>query len=357
MTAPVVLPFSSINKTVEEVGRAPENLQHLADRVITYGGGEAPSGEFSIEFEEYSVPIYQIEISNDGKSISMEYGDGEAHWSYFYPTAFSQNMGAAGNIKPGDKVPDSAAFINADGNDAVFILENRKDGRVYYFWMARQPIYNALTLKNILAGILYKKPQHIAASAYVTKPFTATKPTSQRGMGIEKRALVITGEELLEGEIKHALEMTVTNTWYCNDVKKAISGVDFFPPATRCEFSNTSYPSGRTTDKTKLVPEGLRIAFDVSDQERSDWLDRQGFTDGFRIFADMVTKCMCKYGLVVAETGGYGIGIQTTGIQGPDRPIYERFGITKSNASTKEQSLKTFFNDFKDRAFVLNPIA
>lgn len=304
---------------------------------------------------DYSVPIYQINIDAANK-ITTTYGF-NGYWARFYPLAFSQALGAAGNIAPGTRVPYSSNFIKAPGNDGVFILENRRDGRVFSFWMAHGAVINAITATNILAGLFSNSMKHIAGAASVSKPFTATKHVSQRGMGIEKRALVITGEELLTGEIRHAAELTVTNTWYClGSVKNAVKGVDWLPPATRCEFNSTSYP-GAERDRTKLVPEGLRIAFQVTPEEREVWLTSKGFTGAFKNFARIIINCWCDYGLVVAETGGHGMGVQTTGMYGPDRSIYESFGIQMNTAAMQEQALKTFANDFRDRAWVVRPAA
>lgn len=376
MTAPAVLPWSSINQTAAALGPASDSLQPLARRVIKYGGGPAPSGLFGLSMGDYSDPIYQLMFDSTGKPYTYN-SKGEkipAFWTYVFPAAWSLAVGSGGNISPGSPMPDSSTFIAGTGHDNIFLLEDRATGRVWSVWMARQagitavnftsPALAAASFQNIGAGVLWKYPQHTVGGASVGKPFLETSKVSvQRGMGIDKRALITTGEEIVDGVIRHPLELTIANTWYCDDLKTAVQGVDWLYPATRCEWDKIRYQNRNRDgvlldlDKSKLVPEGLRVAFQVSIAERETWLDSKGFAKGsnWRRFWRIIIDALCDYGFVIAETGGFGMRVEMTGVLGPDRPIYESYGWDVTKLRAQEYTIQTFFNDFADRSYVVTP--
>lgn len=358
MSPPVVLPSSSINKTAYELGPAPAELQPLAEKLIRYGGGaNAPSGEIGLSMMDYSTPIYQVNIDPTTNRIIAPLG---GFWTYGFATGDSIGKGSQGNFPAGGLLPDSTKFVAGTGYDNIFLIENRNDGRVWSIWMARQPGINSICWTNILAGLTWKTPQHTYGGCSVTRPFLpAAKPNCERGMGIDKRALITTGEEIVSGVINHAAELTITNTWYCSgSVQYAKAGIDYLYPATRCEWdaARAVYRPGYVADKTKLVPEGLRIAFNMTKLEREAWLDFKGLTGPFRTFCRILIDCWCDYGLVVAETGGWGMRSEMTGMLGPDRPIYESYGWRMETLKAQEYALGSFMRDNMASAYVVNPL-
>ena len=350
MTPPVVLPGSSINKRADELGPADPSMQYMAARLVNFGGGGAPPGRLALSMKAYSTPIYQYETRSQS--------------SYFFPMAFSQNAGSAGTLKPGTLVPDNPSrWIPGTGNDNIFLVERRSTGEVWDFWMARQPGYNAITLTNLLAGLAWKTPQHICASAsYSNTIFKTAQTHVRRGMGINKRALITTGEEVQAAieenyPISHAMEITIANTWYTN-LKTAVQGVDYLPPATRCEWDEQAAKNrpGYDPDKTHLSLSGLRVALRLTAAERSAWLDlRVGQSGLFREFCRVVLDAICDYGLVVGETGGFGMRSEFDGVLGPARPIYKKYGWDVDKPEAQEYCFEKLLVDHADRVYVVRP--
>lgn len=374
--APLVpVPSSSINKPADELGPAPSELQVFGPRIIQHGGGEAPAGLFRMALGDYSCPIHQISVNKDGRVVVLDYLGRPTptpvygYWSKFYATAFSQAANSQGNVKPGGRIPDSSRFTAGTGNDNIFLIERRETGESWHVWMARQPVYNALTLTNLVAGILAANPRHVAGAAdymrniYVPS-FTTPLKDWQRGSGQIKRAMITTAEEIETGKIRHALELTIANSWYSESAApQATAGVDYLYPALRCEWDAAhSLPTrnGRAMDgdKTKLVPEGLRFRFKLTASERNAYLNQIVGTSAtpFRFFCKVVLDAICDYGFVVAETGNYGMLSEFDGIMGPARNVYrDKFGIVLSNPRPQEEIFKNLMVTWASRVEVVNP--
>lgn len=373
---PVKLPWpgSSINKTADDVGPAPQDMQVMGRRLIDHGGGAAPQGSFFLALKEYSI----------ARHFYNEEGQG---WAYFYPTAWSLAAGSNGTVVPGSMIPDNLAWQTPPGNDGIFMVERPKTGQIWGIWMARQPAINCLdfinhpgpSFQNLWAGVLWNNPTHCASGAGYTDYIYKTNQmkTFERGNGMAQRALLTTIEELLEGVIRHALQLTLTNTWFSEGpASQGKVGVDFLYPALRCEWDRARSQPTREghpfpSDKSKLTLHGLRIRFRLTGKEQEEWLDRNvGKTSTpFRNFCRIVLRAMCDYGFVTTDTGHYGMLSQFDGICGsgmvdgkivPSAKLYkDHFGIDASNATKfTEQTLifKGFMLEFRDRVQVVNPI-
>lgn len=350
MPIPVVMPWSSINTRADVLGRANYDQQAQVPVLLDYGGGSTcPSGRIALSLLNYSTHIYQYEDRTG--------------MAYFYPTAFSQQSGSAGNVAPGTQVPDNPAWVGGPGNDAIFHVERRSTGECWSFWLARQLPVNAITLENLGAGIGSRRPTHVAGACIKVSPFSTSapgRPADGHGMGIHRRALVLTAEEIqaavADGRpIGHALGLTIANTWYGN-IKSAVEGVDWLPPARRLEWDVTKAKNrpGYTAEKTRLTKEGFRIAVQLSAPERSAWLDRRVATSGpIREFARVVLDAICDYGLIVAVTGGAGMRVQTDGVKGPRRAIYQSLGIDVVNPAKHELLFAQLFVDHRSRVYAV----
>lgn len=350
MTIPIVMPGSSINTPAAGLGRADYTQQAKVATLLDAGGGPScPSGRVAMSLDAYSTPIYQYEDRTSS--------------AYFYPTAFSQAAGSAGNVAPGTQVPDNPKWVGGSGNDAIFHVERRGTGECWSFWLSRQLAVNAITLQNLGAGLGQRQPTHVAGACIKVSPFTNSspgRPADGHGMGIHRRALVLTGEEVLaavsEGRpIGHALGLTIANTWY-GTIKTAREGVDWLAPARRLEWDVTKAKTrpGYTADKNQLTLEGFRIAVLLSPTERSAWLNRRVGTSGpFRDFCRVVLDAICDYGLIVAVTGGAGMRVQTTGVRGPDRSIYQGLGINVAKPQVQELVFAQLFVDHRSRVYAV----
>lgn len=364
--AKIVSPGSSINKSADELGAAPKEMQVMGPRLIDYGGGPSPAGFLTLGLADYSVPIYKYD-----ETIGAN-GRPNQGWTYFFPLAFSQAAGSNGNVPAGTMVPDNAAWIAGSGNDNIMIVERESTNQAWNWWMRGQPAYNAITWSNILAGLFWKNPTHCAAACGLYTNFyqpVSAKDDFERGNGMKQRELLVTVDEMLEGEIKHALQLTLTNTWFSEGpAHLGKLGVDYLYPARRCEWDRARSIPNRMghpfpNDKTKLTLHGLRIRFRLTHKERSDWLDKNvtATKTTFREFCRIYLNAMCDYGFVTTDTGNWGMLSQFDGVIGPAGPVYKnKFGIDRTRKTEFTNQINVFSKfmaEWRDRVEVVNPPA
>lgn len=370
MAPRVVSPGSSINKTADELGPAPKEMQPMGPRLIDYGGGpDAPKGRIDLALRQYSTPIYK-------------YDEVSQQWVYWFPTAWALGRGSNGNVAPGAQVPDNLNWKGGEGNDGMMMVERDSTGEMWGFWMVHQPAYNCIdffnfpgpTWQNIGAGLLWKNPTHCGAAAgrytNVYEP-VSDKDDFERGNGMKQRALMTTIDDLLSGEIKHAIQLTITNSWFSEGpANLGKAGTDYLYPARRCEFDRARSVPTRdghpfTTDKNKLTLHGTRIRFKLTAAERKEWLDRNiGRTKTpFREFCRIVLNAICDYGFVTTDSGGWGMLSQFDGIIGPAGPVYAKeFGIETGTTKAKIDKFNKqcavfagFAMEYRDRVEVVAP--
>ena len=77
----------------------------------------------------------------------------------------------------------------------------------------------------------------------------------------------------------------------------------------------------------------MRFALHISDAEITSWLDNKGYTGVLRDTARTFAKAWRDYGAIVAETGGYGIGIETDGLIGPAKNTWAELGIVDDGST------------------------
>lgn len=368
-----VSPGSSINKRADELGPAPSDMQRMGTTLIDYGGGPAPAGAFWLALDDYSTPIYKYAEEHDGQG----WVDRQPK-AYFFPTAWSLAAGSAGNVAPGTLVPDNLAWVGGTGNDNIMLVERDSTGEMWAFWMVRQMAINCVDIfnypgpsfQNLGAGILWKNPTHTAAGCSLLT--NVYKPVSgddmfERGNGMKQRELMVTVDEMLEGEIRHAVQLTLTNTWFSEGpANQGKPGIDYFAPARRCEWDRArSIPTREghvfPTDKSKLTVHGLRIRFLLTPTERNRWLDRNvgRSKTPFREFCRIYLNALCDYGMVTTDTGHWGMLSQFDGVLGPAGPKYNKhFGIdrTKTAGFAKQKAVfSKFMVEFRDRVQVVAP--
>lgn len=212
----------------------------------------------------------------------------------------------------------------------------------------------ALDGPNTKAGYQPDNPKHLCMAAYGQNAgiYTTKDGTThtERGMGIDKLALVTRANEVKSGVIRHALELTISNTMFglpeCspnkgNSAAGAGTSCGFYlPPATRVEYTsnqnnlttNLCPDNPKTIDeatRSKTVPEGMRIAINITDGEINNWLNQRGYTGEKRETARVFAVALRDYGAIVGETGCYGIGIETDGLLNPESAaVWAEQGIT-----------------------------
>lgn len=208
-------------------------------------------GRFNLNFDAWTFPVYEA---------------GEAEALHPVRTKWKTNI-------DGTSMPWNPAWLPAAGTDAQVIVLHPATGREWDLWQVR--FANATvtaTNGNLIPGDYRAKEDGF-------------KPS--RGCGIPYLAMLGRPEEIMLGEIRHALPMVIRNT----------DGALFVAPATKLEHPEHS-PDG--------IPEGMRFALRVSDGEIEAWLRSlpSDLAEETRQSARVVARALRDYGWFISDTGG-----------------------------------------------------
>lgn len=364
---PVVLPRSSFNQMATTVGFAPEELQPLARNLIEHGCGEQAeldgnAGKVRLRIGDYSAPIYQYNSSYTRTKADRDRTGWQLARSY--QAGWAINSGQDGNVAPGVKVPVKTGQVAGTGNDQICFVEERSTGGCWEYWLFKQAEINGLHLNNILAGYLDSStPRLVNGATSFYRPFTtSSNPIGDRGLGLIRRAMVTTAEEIATGRVRHAGLLSIPATWWCDDLP-GTQGIDWLLPARRCEFEEGQggRPEGYDPERRQFNSlEGLRIAAPtITPSMRETFVNERTADAGQRFFWKVILGQWAVYGLVVGETGGYGMGVATDGMLGPARSQYEDWGFEQSLLAghTQEDLMEDYLNTFIDHWKVVAPRA
>lgn len=256
------------------------------------------------------------------------------------------------------------------GTDRCVVIVDYKTRKAWELWRAAEPhasCVDGFTLgpfkfggPNTQAGFVAGNPAWVGAASCtaVANIDAATDSTVAelrglgRGMGIYKQALTIRASELEAGVVEHAIPLTVSNPMYGplasppvgnSDPRAGITRGFWVPPATKLEHSG-GVPSGQdgsnTMAFTDTLPSGMRFGLDITDAAIESWLDWRGFVGAKRLAAKAVAVAMRVYGMIVAETGGWGIGVECESCKTPvAAAAYARMGMLDSNTENPGSDL------------------
>jgi hypothetical protein len=249
-------------------------------RLVYEDAPAARPGNFNLNFGEYTYPVYYA-------------GDAAGE----YPVEIKWKTPLDGTRMPWN--PDWRANRGTDGQ--VIILDP-ESGREWNLW---QVTFDGKTIRatngNLVPGNYWTKEDGFKGS---------------RGIGIQYLAMLVTPEEIAQGEIPHALSMPIRNT----------SGEFFVPPATKLEHP----------DRPPGIPEGMRFAVRVNDEEFQAWLDSlpPELPAPLKRLARIVGTALREYGWFITDTSG-GAHLQ---FEAPEsaRERWKALGITKVEIGGKE---------------------
>lgn len=421
---------ASWNKTITQLGGEFTELKPFAGRLWDYGGGTAngaPPGSFYLDLKDYSVPIYDINTATTTARV--------------FQVVWSQNQQAFSftGVEHGATIPWNPEWRPGTGNDRIMQVVNYSTGKVYGFWAVGEN-KNACIDRNPF-GITFfdgpnakagyneynTNPEHLCIAAINTYDTLWTGKDGNthldRGMGIDKLALVVRADEVAKGNatsgtIGHALPLTTSNPmfgagsetpgitqpvyntapdWNGNLVRTLVtkgddpSGIGMIPapkfvtpsnyasvastagitkgfylkPATRLEHEfgwtgGTLYQGGVTptpatdAERAKTNPSGMRFGLNVTDGDISTWVSARGYTGEKAKTAATFARTLRDYGAIIAETGGWGIGIETDGVIGPAKNKWQDLGLY--NIATDTTSDISFTGLItRDRLYVVKP--
>jgi hypothetical protein len=288
-----------------------------------------------------------------------------------------------------------------DANDKEMIIIDDTTGQMYGTWMYDDGGWSCALGRTIWYALMGKSPETRQCVGAASTTYDASgKPAnyytynqgvaSERGMGIQNAAMIVTPEEVQAGEIRHALTMEAFNTMggkVCSDAQLAANNPNIVgktcgfavAPATRVEFSEAvdvsrvtdGATAGSCTDmadkvadpvsgKTfrqlltidKLVPEGMRFKLTWSEAQIDTWLSNKAKTDSTyaegtakRNTAKIFAIALKDYGWIVGDTTCAGAGFTTAGAANPDaKAKWASVGIKDSSSQMLLEGLFTADN-------------
>lgn len=209
------------------------------------------AGNFNLTFGGYTYPVYS---ANDAL--------GEFPVQTQWRTPLN-----------GKTIPWNPAWKAAAGSDAQVIVLDPATGREWNLW---QVSFDGRTVRatngNLVAGDYRTKEDGFVPS---------------RGAGIPYLAMLVRPEEIMQGEIRHALSMPIRNT----------DGRIFVPPATKLEYPDHP-PDG--------IPEGMRFALRVADEQIEAWIASlpKELPVQTRFSARVIARALRDYGWFITDTSG-----------------------------------------------------
>ncbi len=257
------------NVPVAQILRHPDSQEYV--RRLWFEASDRP-GNINLSFDEYTYPVYDARKALRNYAVVTKWKTPETVTS----------------------VPWNPEWKPASGSDGQAIVLDPSTGTE---WDLFQVQFDGTTVSATNANKVpgdYRRRE----TGYVPS----------RGAGIPYLAMLVRGEEVLQGEIRHALAMPVRNA----------DGAVFFPPATKLEHPG-SIKNG--------LPEGIRFALSVTDEEIAAWaasLPRE-LTAEARESAKVIARALRDYGWFVVDSGG------TSHLQFEDRksagPLWQRAGL------------------------------
>lgn len=347
---------------------------------------EAQRGKFGVSFglrgdiSDYGLPIYHIN-GNSAKKMKIKICNSnmcfpsnldKPNCSYSDLNCFVPDAGIPwdDSFRPAGSTDD---YFGDDAGDREMIVVDDDTGYVYELWGVDRLGGECLLGRSILYELAGKNPgsRLCVRSAKVLRDSTGERANyytynegvmSSRGLGVQKSAMAVTPEEVLAGEIRHALTMGMYTTMggpLCSPDQLATNDPNVVgktcgfavAPATRVEWGASTdvargtsfsgeqcvgiadiaaYTQPHQTFRElmtldKMTPEGMRFKITSTDAQIESWLDSRAASDPVfekgsrkRETARIMAVALRDYGWIVGDTSCYGAGFTMAGSANPD---------------------------------------
>jgi len=331
-------PTASWNRKASELGRAVGYDEYVY-RFQMYGGGinQPAFQKTKVMFKDLTTPIYPASeadyIDKKGVKRRMTAKAYQAKWAADNGQPFIASIGK--------DFPWNPAWKPSPGNDASMIIIDEPTEEVWELWKVEPNIINGLLVWfNIFAGIWNPVGDKVVMGSmnYYRNLRTGTDgsvTSIARGMGTHK--LVpgpVLADEVLNGKIPHALSMLRADTMFGPEKANPFFGNSdpgagktktfAMKPATRSEMLNPAFfkfaginIEPTELNRSKTIPDGMRMALDISDSEIEAWLNSRGYTGALRDTARVFAVALRDYGWIFADTCAAYSLIETEGITNP----------------------------------------
>ena len=350
-------PNAPWNRPVSELGRS-EHYASYAERFWKYATLEnatnsSTRGHYSTYFNAYSIPIYDAREATGTRKV------------------LTANTGYPGTLPDGSEVPWNDAWKPATGNDQSMLIINPDNGRDYELWLVQTSNFSAClshgfeAIRALCVGSANLIPDLNGQPADYR---TYEGGFITRGSGLQKLAMMTTADEVASGSVQHALSMVAFNTMFgpaCSPAERttAAEGTTcgfYVNPATRIEWAKgpsqqCTVPLENTTaGRSTTVPEGMRFALDITDDQINTWLDSRGYQGVLRDTARVFAVALRDYGWIISDTSCADAGIETEGMTNPiAHAKWKQLGVPDGPDS--QSMLWGLFT--QQRIYVVNPPA
>lgn len=254
---------------------------------------------------------------------------------------------------PSSTIPWNPAWVTGDAGDSEIMIIDESNGKIY-------EVYGYKTDANFQhfpsCAIAWSQGRLCTNTVAIGRDTTGKiidyrsfeGPLPYRGVGLSGYATFTMPQEVLAGEIRHALGIAIPNTSFgapCTSSQLGTSAEGktcgtAVAPATKFEWGSAEYKtlvmaktdfykSFYTIDKT--IPEGMRFALDIDDAYIENWINSRPNlksnarkAETARIFA----RAIRDYGFIVADSGGDGAGVQMAGaLDNNTRELWRQAGL------------------------------
>lgn len=241
------------NRKIEGIPLHKESAKWV-ERLWTLSPAARP-GNFNLGgFKDYSFPVYDARKATTEVEVKSKNPD----W---------------GNLQ-GQTIPWNPEWQAAKGSDGQVIVLDWETGREWNLWQVK------LKGKSLVIG-----NGSLVSGDFRTKE-DGFRPS--RGCGIQYLAMLTRPEEIMKGKIEHALSMPIKNP----------NSKIFLPPATKTDGDKFGIPNG--------VPEGMRFALRVTDEEIEQWITSlpKEFDQSTRYSAKVIAVALRDYGWIITDNSG-----------------------------------------------------
>ena len=272
--------------------------------------------------------------------------------SQWNPTPSVAQPGHESNV-PTTTIPWNPAWVTGDAGDSEIIILDEVNGKIYEIYGYKtegNPVHVFSCGPGWASGKLCANTVVIGRdwSGNLVDYRTFEGPLPHRGVGLSGFATFTMPQEVLAGEIRHALGIAIPNTAFgapCTNTQLGTSAEGrscgtAVAPATKFEWgspsiktlpmANTDSLKGLyTLDKT--IPEGMRFALDIDDSYIENWINSRPNlkanprkAETARIFA----RAIRDYGFIIADTSGNGAGLQVAGsLDAKTKDLWRQAGL------------------------------
>lgn len=251
---------------------------------------------------------------------------------------------------PDARIPWNPAWRTGEGGDNEIVVLDQSNGRIYNISGYKRGLAAFTQCGPFVGDRLCTAATDIGrdTDGKIFDYRTYEGYVGNRGVGLSAYATLTTPEEVKAGEIRHALGVGIPNTAtgpICSSSQLGTPAEGFscgiaVAPATKFEWgsANSSAERGNIDPalnnfytQSKMIPEGMRFAIDITDAQIEAWvLSRPNLvSDPLKAStARIYARALRDYGMMIVDTGGYGAVIQTAGSVNPAaRQLWAEVGV------------------------------